>query len=270
MSNFSIKPTGYVEWASQTPTGIVQPTTTQKQAGWMDNTAPPAGYFNWIEGLMAARLRYLSYDWIVEDDFARGDNLTGVVTPSGGTPTGFAPTWNTQWWSSFQDALGVSGIGAAMGLAVMNITASGIASMRADCGAPWGNDYLFEAIIAVAPWVSGTGYVEVGSLNTGANGGAVWFAATGPSSLWAINWNTAAGGVTGMTLGVAAYSPTNLQTLIVEKRGATASVEINGQPQGAFQPPAMTTATIGVRATTWGPNQLEVAIDKLAFGVRRS
>lgn len=76
-----LRPTGLPGWAVQ---GVVtEPTAEKKAIGWgatgQSGERPPAEYFNWLQQQNEGWIRYLSYDKIVDDDFA------GVTSPGGAT-----------------------------------------------------------------------------------------------------------------------------------------------------------------------------------------
>lgn len=278
----SIKPTGLVQWALS-GSGITVPTDAKKVIGWSGAEKPAAEYFNWFMNLTGEHLRYLSYDWIVDDDFVRGPTgLFNTMPPSAGqglTAAEYLPDWNLSPTNTFKFDPNIDSAENAFGVLLFYPRASGfIAHALANpAGKIGSHDYLLEVIAKMPNRGASFGKVEVGLTETSSVGSQA-FVATGPSGNWRFQMTymgpSAAYLSTGMDLGVDPMSPTFFQKLCVERVGSTMTVDINGTRRAAFPAPAgayvgsQAWGEAGIKVTCFGSTP-EVYLDRLRLGVRR-
>jgi hypothetical protein len=269
----SIKPTGYIQWAS-TATNIAEPLDSKKAVGWAIGEKPSSSYFNWIEGKQDAWIRYLSYDYIVSDDFVRGGQGDWSAAPSGQVATGFYPNWRATGQPYFNPIPNPDTLDAH-GMVAFIQSYSAIAAFLApvqQLGRT--KDFILEARVAVqARGASGCqqsfGLLPSDALGMNSSGVGAWWSATGPSSNWFFNYGQSAN-ATGFDLGVNPLSPTMVQTFVAERVGATMVVEINGASRLAINVNSVNFGACEVGArniNTSGTTQWMV--DSLRLGIRR-
>lgn len=266
-----IRPTGYPEWASDTPTGITEPSAAKKQAGWAVSEKPAAQYMNWLAEKQSTWVRYLSYEWLINDNFIRTDLQQGA-TPSGRTPTGLEGYIKNFWAYPIEANYNETN---AAGLLELNFNGSGIGYVeiqpaRMNC------DVLFETKVRYNSSRGGSGHNALFGMRdqSGGNTGAMWFSAhgsSGASGPWFFNWWPITGTVpTSFNTGVyPKNSINNWDVLSFERRGPTAYVEINGQSlMAAAVPTLISQGAIGVYVNH-STGTADIFIDYMKFGVRR-
>jgi hypothetical protein len=274
----SIKPTGYPEWAgASSASGIVEPTDSKKQTGWVSSERPAAQYMNWLQEKQSAWIRYMSYDSVIIDDF---NSSIGVNTiPGAGQVggTGLFP-WSVLIGGD-RIALANEGgnppippaVNALGAVSFWQTGGSGFSRMTVSVGSPENRDVILELVTLFA--ARGTGMTtKAGIFRGGVNGADMWFGATGPSSSWFFNYGPAEGW-TSINLGVDPVSPSAYQTLIAERRGSTMIVEVNGVRKAAIQSGA-THSIRQANAELYLSNGVsggstQWLVDKFRFGVRR-
>lgn len=230
----SIKPTGYPEWASaSSASGIAEPTDAKKFLGWATSEKPAAQYMNWLQEKESAWLRYLSYDWVIDDHFANGNGVN-VIPPAGAAGgTGLNP-WSVAIGGDRIAGANEGGNGPipaarlALGaVAFFQTGGSGLSRITRDAGSPHSRDVMLETIMTVATRGSGMA-LKIGVVRGGVNGCDMWFGTTGPSAPWYFNYGPAES-YTSINMGIDPFSPSAYHTFIAERRGATLTVEANGQ-----------------------------------------
>jgi hypothetical protein len=209
-----MRPTGYPEWCSSGgASSIVEPTSTKKGVGWTIAEKPPAGYLNWLDNLQSQWIKYLGYDWIVDEDWNCSPFLlnSGVTlypkwhyeVPTGAVNFGFPAAANNPA-NPHQDANGVFKVGAhALG------GGSGYERLLSFVGYPRSRDFIYETRMKLAALPTGLG----------SNTGMFWwglfsrpsgptmlagFVTTGPSYQVAFAWQPSGGAPTC----VPAWTPT--------------------------------------------------------------
>lgn len=267
----AIKPTGYPEWASSTPTGITEPSSGKKQSGWGVNEKPAAQYMNWLEEKQSSWVKYLSYEWLIHDEFVR-DPVLQTVTPSGKSSTGLT-NFLTNFWAYCIEANFAET--DAAGLLELNFNASGIGYAEIQ-PARISSDVLFEAKVRYNSARGASGHNALFGMRdqSGGNTGAMWFSAhgsSGASGPWFFNWWPITG-TTPTSFNTGVYPKNSINkwdVLSFERRGPTAYVEINGQSlMAAAVPTLISQAAIGVYVNH-SSGSADIYVDYMKFGVRR-
>lgn len=263
-----MRPTGFPEWATNTSTGIVEPTDAKKQAGWTTSEKPAPQYLNWHQNKVGEGMRYLSYDYLIYDDFYRNNGVRGTLGPSGCIPTGIYPLWNGADITSFEQL--DDGSNAVVRHAP---SASMTRNFTSDIVIPRGQDCIFEAVVAQRSRGGSGSIVRVGAPPTGSfgNSGSMWYSSTGPSSTWFFNYYPPGQGATSVNMNVIPkLVSSGYQMLSFEKRGSTAVAEIRGLATVTVPvEPQMGQVLIGLNIVhTTG--SAEILMDSVKFGIRRS
>lgn len=223
-----MRPTLLPEWASS-PTNITEPPSASKASGWGINEAPPSSYMNWLQSTTHDWLKYLSYEWLISDDFIRAFNGSPNHA-SGFVSTGFAPFWNAFGRDSsfsFYDVAGTSG--HMNGAVYFDSGASQIAYICAPSQYPTSRkDYIFEAAFSSINRGNSGADVWIGmpfnvmSSSKGMSGG-VFFSTTGTGQ-WCFQY-----GITAYAMGTVPTlnDASGFQKLTFEEYGSTATARIS-------------------------------------------
>lgn len=235
----AIRPSGLPLWATAA-TNIAEPLDSKKTVGWGVGEKPASSYFNWLQEKQGAWIRYLSYDAVIDDDFAFDPGFvrsTGIYGSSG-TPHGWGVTngAGTGGWYAGGQA-GEDAVGTVFRTMLNSNSGYGRIEKYASFGN--GRDMICE--IRLRPYVpSGmnNGFIQAGFLfPTGLvnGGGQAMFLATGNTGipLWSFLWSPSALGPTSVGLGVTA-TPSAYQRLAFERVGNTMTVAIDGASAFAF------------------------------------
>ena len=207
------KPSSLPRWASvaQTPTNIVEPASGNKDAGFEENTQPPAQWFNWLFNLLYQWAAYLdgieaeSLDWSVPQSFHTDDDAqtTITVTCNGDDSVGIDVTGGT---NAGEAIIATGGIGTTSGGIGALVTGGEATSNAVTAGTG------VQSTGGLSSGTGGTGGIGVKGIGgAGATGGIGVFGKGGAGSagVWAEGPGGGGGGIglyaTAITTGVAGY-----------------------------------------------------------------
>jgi hypothetical protein len=281
------RPTGFPDWAAGSPTAITEPTQAKKALGWVTAEEPPAQYMNWLQRLNADWLRYLSYETVVDDDFAYGANLVGD-----------GPTLYPFWQAEGPDAAnqgiriehpsGTAFLGQpcydANGVLMIlaGQAASGYTRLLRRVGGLGPKSFLFESRLKFVQ-VPTTAAGGTGSLSWGLFGGGsgvspiAGFVTTGGSYMVAFQWMPSGAGA---PTAVSVYRPTGLLDtsatgyywFAVERASGVLNAWWNNTMVASLNGPMdidQQQFTVGALAYSNRTGSIRAYVDKFKLGVQR-